>query len=127
MSDIYAMRRANGNWFALEDHKRLRVPLFLSTHDAIMSRLRNFGMMLFKPTPIDTRLLKEIAPEGSESYVDFCLVSDPFASLSRGAPLQRAQLALLISNRDELQSVPSNGNGLHHPDRSTVPQCEWWN
>jgi hypothetical protein len=127
MSDIFAMRRANGDWFALEDDERLRIPLFCNTHDAMMARLRNYGMMLFKPTPIDTRLLKEIAPEGSESYVDFCMVNDPFASLSRGAPLQRSQLALLINNRDELQSVPSNGNGLHHPDRSTVPQCEWWN
>jgi hypothetical protein len=111
MSDIYAMRRANGDWFALKDQERLRVPLFRSTHDAMMARLRNYGMMLFKPTPIDTRLLKEIAPESRESDVDFCLVNDPFASLSRARPLQAAQLASLIGNRGEHQSAPSNGNG----------------
>jgi hypothetical protein len=93
----------------------------------MMARLRNFGMMLFKPTPINSRLLKEIAPEGSESYVDFCIVNDPFGSLSRGKALQHARLALLVGNRDEHQSVPGNGNGLHRAEPSTPLQDEWWN
>jgi hypothetical protein len=28
MKEIYAMRRANGDWFALEDHARLQLTLF---------------------------------------------------------------------------------------------------
>jgi hypothetical protein len=39
MKEIYAMRRANGDWFALEDHARLQVPLFHSSHEAMMARL----------------------------------------------------------------------------------------
>jgi len=38
MSDLYAMRRANGDWFALENHETVRVPLFSSRHDASMAR-----------------------------------------------------------------------------------------
>ena len=98
MKEIYAMRRANGDWFAVEDHARLRVPLFLSSRDALMARLRNFGMLLFEPVALDTRLLKEVAPAGAGSDVDFCIVNDPFASLSRGSHIEQAQLALLMSN-----------------------------
>lgn len=107
------MRRANGDWFALEGHKRPCVPLFLSSHDALMSRLRNFGMLLFEPVALDSKLLKEVAPAGPGSDVDFCIVRDPFASLTRGTHLTPAQVALLISNPNEAQPVSRNGNGFH--------------
>ena len=59
MSDIFAMQRANGDWFALDHHGRLRVPLFHSSHDAMIARLRNFGLLLFKPVVLDARFLKK--------------------------------------------------------------------
>lgn len=127
MNDIYAMQRANGDWFALEGHGRLRVPLFHSSHDAMIARLRNFGMLLFKPVALDARLLKENKPAAGGSEVDFFIVNDPFASLNRGRPVQQAQLALLISNPDERPTVPLNGNGSHDAGRKTLPQSEWWN
>ena len=95
MMDIYAMRRANGDWFALEQEGQLCVPVFHSSHDALMSRLRNFGMLLFEPVALNAGLLKQVTSTGSE--VDFCLVDDPFASLDRGSPMAQAQLALLMS------------------------------
>jgi hypothetical protein len=49
MTDIFAMRRANGDWFALEDKPRLCVPIFHSAHDAFMARLRTVEMLLFSP------------------------------------------------------------------------------
>lgn len=106
------MRRANGDWFALESDGRLRVPLFHSSHDALMSRLRNFGMLLFDPVALDTQLLKEVAPAGAAGNVDFCMIDDPFASLTRGAPLGHVQLALLIKSPGEHQTVSGNGNGF---------------
>jgi hypothetical protein len=127
MSRIYAMRRANGDWFALEGQGRSRVPLFHSSHDAMMARLRSFGMLLFKPVALDARLLREIVPGDTGSNVDFCMVSDPFASLSCGSQLTHAQLALLISNSDEHQPVSRNGNGLHKSGLNKLPQSEWWN
>jgi len=127
MKEIYAMQRANGDWFALKTQDRLRVPLFHSSHDAMMARLRNFGMLLFKPVALDARLLKEIKPAAGGSEVDFFIVNDPGASLSRGSPVQHAQLALLMSNLDERATIPRNGNGFRDPVRNTLPQSEWWN
>ena len=125
MNDIYAMRRANGDWFVLEDHGRIRVPLFHSSHDAVMARLRNFGMLLFKPVALDARLLKQIAPAGG-SELDFCMVNDPFASLKRSSRVKHSELALLMNNPREVLAVPSNGNGKH-ASVVTSPQSEWWN
>lgn len=116
MKEIYAMRRANGDWFALEGHGRLIVPLFLSSHDALMSRLRNFGMLLFEPVALDAQLLNEVTPAGAGSGVDFCLVNDPFASLTRGSRLAQAQVALLMNSSTECETVSGNGNLLHKAD-----------
>lgn len=112
MTDIYAMRRANGDWFAIDDHGRIRVPLFHTAHDAKMARLRNFGMLLFEPVALNARWLSEIAPAGGGSEVDFCLVNDPFAGLDRGRPLGPDQLASLISERDQGKPALQNQNLL---------------
>jgi hypothetical protein len=96
MGDIFAMQRANGDWFALDDHGRLRVPLFHSSYDAMIARLRNSGLLLFKPVVLDAPFLKEIVPLPGEDEVDFCMVDDPFASLNNGSNIERADLALLI-------------------------------
>ena len=121
------MRRANGDWFALEADERLRVPLFHSSHDAMMARLRNFGMLLFEPVALDTRLLKQLVTLGGGSYVDFSMVNDPFASLSRGNPVERAELELMMSNLVERPTVSANGNGIRNPVVSKRPVSEWWN
>lgn len=125
MTDIYGMRRANGDWFAVEDHERFRVPLFHSSHEAMMARLRNLGMLLFEPVALDAGLLKEINPPAGGSDVDLFIVDDPFASLNQGSSLQPAQLAALISNPGEHPTVPRNGNGFHNRDRKRLPQTEW--
>lgn len=127
MNNIYAMRRANGDWFALEGDSRFCVPLFQSSHDAMMARLRNFGMLLFKPVALDARLLQEIVPEGGGRYVDFCIVNDPFATLDRGRAVEHAQLVLQMRKSDKSPTVPGNGNGLHVSAISARHQTEWWN
>lgn len=96
MSDIFAMQRANGDWFALDDHGRLRVPLFHSSHDAMIARLYNFGLLLFKPVVLDAPFLKKMVPLPGEDEMEFCMVDDPFASLNNGSNIERAELALLI-------------------------------
>jgi hypothetical protein len=113
---IYAMRRANGDWFALEAHGRFCVPLFLSRQDALMARLHNFGMLLFEPVALDAQLLEKVAPAGAGNDVDFCLVNDSFASLTRGSHLTQAQVALLMNSSHEQQAVAGNGNQFHQID-----------
>jgi hypothetical protein len=120
------MRRANGDWFALERHGRLRVPLFHSRDDAMMARLRNFGMLLFEPVPLDAKLLDTIAPGGGGD-VDFCMVNDPFASLKRSALIPHSELALMMNSPDEVRPVQANGNGEHASAITTSHKSEWWN
>ena len=99
MSDIYVMQRANGDVFALDDHGRFRVPLFNSGSDAILARLRNVGMLLFKPVQLDAGLLEQLVPVGGAAEVDFWLVNDPSINLNRGQLVQPEQLALLMRSR----------------------------
>jgi len=97
MSDIYAMQRANGDVFALDNKGRFCVPLFHSSHDAMTARLRNGDMLLFKPVVIDARLLRELRPKGGQN-VDLLLVKDPLRSLKRGDQVDHAELTLLVGN-----------------------------
>lgn len=96
MSMMYAMQRANGDWFALDRHGRLRVPVFGSHWDGMLARVDTWGMRLFKPAALDGRALKEIVPAGDASDLEFWLVDSPFTSLSRGRLIDRAELSLLI-------------------------------
>jgi hypothetical protein len=127
MSGIYAMRRANGDWFAFEGRGRFRVPLFHSSHDAMMASLRNAGMLLFRPVAINARLLKEMVPAGGASYVDFCMVKDPLVSLRRGKPVGQDDLVLLLNKSGEHSTVPHNGNGRQDSGHIPALQNEWWN
>jgi hypothetical protein len=101
MTDVYAMRRANGDWFGLEDKGRLCVPLFHSTHDAFMARLRTVDMLLFSPIALDAQLLEELV--SGRSDVDFCIINNPFASLRRGLSLPQSQLVSQLSSADPPQ------------------------
>ena len=124
MSDIFAMQRANGDWFALDHYGRLRVPLFHSIHDAMMARLRNLGLLLFEPVVIDTLFLKNIVPSPGEDEVEFCIIDDPFASLSLGATVGRRELAALIRPADEHENIASNANRVHGSDPGALARSD---
>jgi hypothetical protein len=124
MSDIFAMQRANGDWFALDHQGRLRVPLFHSSQEAMIARLHNFGLLVFKPVVVDARFLKEIVPLPGEDEVDFCMVDDPFATLNRGSTMRRTQLALLIRRPDEHENIVTNKEAFHLSDLSTLTQSD---
>jgi hypothetical protein len=98
MSDIYAMQRANGDVFALDQKGRFCVPLFHSSSDAMTARSRNGDMLLFKPIALDARLLQELVPKGGQNNVDLLLVKDPLRSLERGDLVDHAELVLIVGN-----------------------------
>ena len=125
MSDIFALQRANGDWFAFDHHGGLRVPLFHSIHDAMMARLHNFGLLLFKPVLVDALFLKKIAPLPGEDAVDFCMVDDPFASLNSGSAVGRRDLALLI-RPDEHERIEHNGKILPGSFQRDHEAVETW-
>jgi hypothetical protein len=93
MTKMYAMRRANGDWFAFDDHGQLRVPVFSSSHEAMQARVRNWGMLLFRPVIFDERVLNELAPIGGESGVYFWLADGTSTKLSHGHLIDRERLA----------------------------------
>ena len=96
MSSLFAMRRANGDWFALDDRGRFRVPVFSNQWDGMLARVSNWVMQLFKPVALDGRALGELMPADGVSETDFWLVDEPFTSLTRGRLIDRAQLSLLV-------------------------------
>ena len=100
MSSLYAMRRANGDWFALEDRGRFRVPLFSSEWDGMLARVSHWGMRLFKPVALEGRALKELVPADGVTDTDFWLVDKPFTNLKRGRLIDRARLSLLVQDAE---------------------------
>lgn len=98
MGDIYAMQRANGDVFALDEKGRFCVPLFHSSRDAMTARSRNGDMLLFKPVALDARLLHELLPKAGQNNVDLLLVKDPLRNLKRGDLVNHAELELIVGN-----------------------------
>lgn len=95
MSFLYAMQRANGDWFAVKNQGRLRMPVFRSSSEAMQARTRNMGMLLFKPVMLDERALDDITST-DDGIAGFWLVDNPLANLSHSRPMEHAQLALLL-------------------------------
>lgn len=96
MDTLYAMRRANGDWFALEQREGFRVPVFSSTREAMQARAFNVEMLVFKPVLVDERALKDLAPINGQRPAHFWLVNDECVNMKRGVALQHAELAGLV-------------------------------
>ncbi|MET0625500.1 MAG: hypothetical protein ABW250_21375 [Pyrinomonadaceae bacterium] len=99
MGSLFAMRRANGDWFSLDDHGRYRVPLFSSEWDGMLARGKHWGMQLFKPVALDVRVLGQLVPPDGAGGTDFWLVETPYTDLNRGRLIDRAQLSQLMKVR----------------------------
>jgi hypothetical protein len=100
MSGLYVMQRANGDWFALDDHGHLRVPVFHSSKEAMVARSRDWGMECFRPVALDERAIQDLKTADGNAAC-FWLVKDPSRNLKRGRPLALAQFALLV--RDSME------------------------
>ena len=99
MKTLFAMRRANGDWFALDDQGSFRVPLFQSSGEAMLARSRETGMECFRPVVLDAAALKNLTTT-DEGKARFWLVADPLMKLSRGRSLDRQQLEQFMNNGD---------------------------
>ena len=97
MTDIYAMRRANGDWFALDDNGNFRVPVFHNSAAAMVARSRETGMECFRPVLLDESAFKNLTTtDGGKAC--FWLVEDPLMKLNRGRALDRQELAGVMRN-----------------------------
>jgi hypothetical protein len=97
MNTLFAMRRANGDWFALDDRGSFRVPVFQSIGEAMIARSRETGMECFRPVVLDAAAFKNLTTT-DQGKACFWLVADPLMKLSRGRPLDRKQLEQFMSN-----------------------------
>ena len=95
MRDMFAMRRANGDWFALDDAGRLRVPLFHSIAHAMVARSRDSGMECFRSVLLDQVAIDELRTTDGGSAC-FWLIDNPELRLSRGRALDVPQFIQLV-------------------------------
>ncbi len=93
---MYAMQRANGDWFALNQREGFRVPIFSSNREAMQARAFNVEMLVFKPVLVDERALRDLAPVDSQAPSHFWLVNDACVNMKRGVALEHSELAALI-------------------------------
>ena len=99
MRPVFAMQRANGDWFALEDHESFRVPVFSSNSEAMQARAFNVEMLVFKPVPVDERALRDLAPVDGQRPTHFWLVENESLNMKRGVALQHSELAGLVNGK----------------------------
>lgn len=97
MRTLFAMRRANGDWFALDDQGAFRVPVFRSGGEAMVARSRDSGMECFRPVALDAAAFENLTTS-DEGKARFWLISDPLMKLSRGRALDRKELEQFMSN-----------------------------
>jgi hypothetical protein len=96
---MYAMQRANGDWFALNQRESFRVPIFSSNLEAMKARAFNVEMLVFKPVLVDERALKDLAQIDGQKPSHFWLVDNACVNMKRGLALEHSELAARI--RDE--------------------------
>ena len=100
MNTFYAMRRANGDWYAVEDQDNLQVPIFKSSGDAMIARARDTGMECFRPVTFDVRAFEEVRRTDGHT-ASFLMISDPSRHLKHGLRMGFTDLAPLIVDSTE--------------------------
>ena len=95
MKSFYAMRRANGDWFAVDDNGHVRMPIFKSSGDAMIARSRDNGMECFRPVAFDAYALEQIRKTDGNT-ASFSIVADPSRNLKYGVRATFTELAALM-------------------------------
>jgi hypothetical protein len=98
---LYGMQRANGDWFAIKDTERFRVPLFTGMKEAMDVRAFNVEMLVFSPAPFDERALKACGEVECGRPVCFWLVEKASRNMRRGVTLRHEEVAQMLTGSDE--------------------------
>ena len=99
MKNLFAMRRANGDWFALDDKGSFRVPIFHSSGAAMTARMQEPGMECFRPVIVDEAAFANLTTT-DDGKASFWLVADPLMKLSRGRALDHRELYAVMNERE---------------------------
>lgn len=95
MNSFFGMRRANGDWFAVDDNGQLRMLIFRSSGDAMIARSRDNGMECFRPVAFDAIALEELKRTDGDT-ASFLIIADPSRKLKFGLRQTFAELAPLM-------------------------------
>lgn len=94
------MQRANGDWFAIKDPQRFRVPLFSGMKEAMDVRAFNVEMLVFSPAPFDERALKTFGESEGDRPVYFWLVEKASRNMRKGVALRHEQVASMLAGSE---------------------------
>lgn len=97
MGDLYAMRRANGDWFGFDDHGLLRMLIFHNSSGAMISRSRHSELECFRPMVFDERVLKILAAE--TNIPGFLIVDEPLLNLKKSRRMSFDQFTKFMRDR----------------------------
>ena len=97
---LFGMQGTKGDWFAIREPSRFRLPLFSSVDDAKAARAFNLDLLVFKPAAFDERALKQVAQLKRDRDVYFWLVAESSRNMRRGIALEREDMALLLGGAD---------------------------
>ena len=103
MNSFYAMRRANGDWLAVDDDGRLRMLIFKSSGQAMTARSRDSGMECFRPVAFDAGTFNEFKITEGDS-ASFLIVADSSRNVKHGVRLNSTELGPLLINFAEGKS-----------------------
>src|ERR1041384_6650867 len=97
---LYGMQRANGDWFAIKEPLRFRVPLFSSMREAADVRAFNVEMLVFSPMIFDEHALKQVGQVENDRPGYFWLGEKASRNMRRGIALQHEDMDLIFSGVD---------------------------
>lgn len=95
MSEMFVMRRADGNLFTEETNGKLSIPLWSSEEALARYKERNPELMTFLPTRLTRSLLDRLGSgRADEGTPGFFLVAedDPSADLDEGRPISLEEI-----------------------------------
>ena len=90
MSEMFVMRRANGDLFTEQMNGRMRIPVWSSEEALARYKERNPELMIFLPTRLTNALVDKIrSGPVREGGAEFLLLDedDPDANLDDGKPI----------------------------------------
>ena len=108
------MRRANGDWFAIDDNGHLRMPIFKSSAEAMIARMYDVGMVCFRPVAFDASALEELKRTDGKAG-SFLIVADPSRHPKHGGRLGFTELASLMTDFAKVEQ--NNGNNHRNSKR----------
>lgn len=92
MQPFLAMRRANGDWYAVSHNGQLRIPIFRTNSGAWRFRVRNPDTTVFRQVALDSKALGSFA---DDQKIAFWLIDEDD---SGGRLLSLAELQQLASD-----------------------------